>query len=378
MKAATSLKPNGQGHKIDADTSNAEAESALGNDRPKIELTKFEFEHRVFQTPGARFLLKGTHHTPTFRVDMGDLDALIEIPVLKKEFNIMPDSHDGKLVDLAVAGLRYVPDIKPGDSIPSEILNGTASWTISPKHKKIAQQRLQVQLLSWVLGKEVLLTDPQEIEMFLDQLESREKLKVAFKDAAVALGHAPTETEIIVRQLELLARELCYIEALRDRFALIPELGEKLSVLRKSCGNDRNGKIELNRIYALLQTGVNEYSAIFAEADAQTGEIIAALKSIDRQVTYIRQIRDDLHFLLMQWEPQIRNLVNWHKRRTPETDKLLSSLYRFLAPRFTAGQSLLKKRSEKNQRPKQPNQRPAGGAPSISADPAQSAMPKPN
>ncbi len=312
----------------------------------ELKITTFDFEHRVFKTPGASFLLKGQQHTPTFRIDMGDMDALIEIVILKKEFSIEADSHDGKLIDLAVSGLRYVPDIKPGDTIPSEILNGTASWRISNKHQQIAQQRLQVQLVSWVTGKELLITDPKEIEMFLAQLESREKLKAGFKEAAVALGRSAEDTDYVVRQLELLARELCYIEALRDRYNQIPILLEKIAVLLRGCRADRNGRLELERIRALLQTGIRQYSAVFAEADAQTGEIVAALKSVDRQVKYIREIRDNLHFLLMQWEPHIKQLDYWHSRRTGETDKLLSSLYRFLASRFTSGRSLLKKRDD--------------------------------
>ncbi len=311
-----------------------------------LAITNFNFQHRVFQAAGARFLLKGAARVPTFRVEMGDLEGLLEIDVLKREFNLTPETHDGMLIDLAVAGLRYVPDIKPGDTIPSEILTGQASWTVSPKHKRVAEQRLQVQLLSWVSGKEVLLTDPKEIALFLDQIENREKLRNAFKDAAKALGQDPENTEAVLTQLELLSRELCYIEALRDRFILIPKIGEKMNELAKSYGSDRNAKLEINRVMALLKIGIDEYTAIFEDVDAQTGEIIAALKSIERQIGYIRRVRDDLHFLIMQWDPYIAELGSWHGRRTPETDKALSNLYRFLAPRYSSGKSILKRRKE--------------------------------
>ena len=320
--------------------SGADADSASENADHGI--THFNFVHQVFQTPGARFVLKGQAKIPTFRVDMGDLDGLIDVAVLKKEFRIAPDSHDGQLVELAIAGLKYVPDIKPNDSIPSELLTGKASWSVSAKHKRVAELRLQVQLLSWVSGKEVLLTDPTEIESFLGQIENREKLRTAFKGAASTLGY--DNPEMVIRQLELLARELCYIEALRDRFVLIPRLAHKMTELSKSFGGDRNAKMELARVQSLLQIGIKEYSAIFAEADAQTGEIISALRTIERQVKYIRRIRDDLHFLLMQWEPSIKALPSWRATRTPETDKALADLYRFLAPRYTAGKSLLKRR----------------------------------
>jgi len=333
-----------------------------------LSITQFDFRHRVFQTPGARFLLNGQRRTPTFRVAMGDLDGLVDIDVLKKEFHLTPESHDGKLVDLAVSGLRYVPDIKPGDSVPSELLTGQASWTVSLKHKRIAEQRLQVQLLSWVSGKELLLTDPNEISNFLAQIENREKLRHAFKDAAKALGHAEN-TEPVIAQLELLARELCYIEALRDRFALISKIRDKMIELGKSYGNDRNAKMELDRVRGLLRVGMDEYAAIFGEADAQTGEIISALKSIDRQIGYIRNVRDNLHFLIMQWDPHIRDLEKWQSRRTPETDKVLSNLYRFLAPRFSSGRSLLKRPSGSPAPPARPEGK-AGGVAKLRRDAA--------
>lgn len=309
------------------------------------DITSFDFQHRVFKTSGARFVLKGQSKTPSFCVDMGGLVGVIEIDALRKEFGITTDSEDGRLIDTAVAGLRYVPDIKPGDAIPSELLNGTASWQISVKHKKIAEQRLQIQLLSWVGGKEILITDPKEITLFLEQIENKEKLRTAFRNAAEALGYENNNVDPVISRIELLAREICYIEALRDRFALIPVIDQKVQNILASLGGDRNAKMEVNRIRVLLQSGIKEYSAIFAEADAQTGEIIAALKTIDRQTQFIRNNRDRLRFLLMEWEPHISSLKDWHTRRTPQTEKLLSELYRFLAPRFSSARSILRQKS---------------------------------
>lgn len=311
-----------------------------------LNITHFNFEHQVFKAPGARFILKGHEKIPTFRVEMGELEGVIDIDILKKEFHLGPNTHDGRLVETAVSALRYVPDVKPGDSIPTELLTGEASWAVSPRHKRTAEQRLQVQLLSWMSGKELLLTDPKEIANFLEQIENREKLRTAFRDAAKALGHENGNPEPVIKQLELLARELCYIEALRDRFSKIPEIEQKMVELGRSYAGDRGAKMELNRVQTLLKSGIAEYLALFSEVDAQTGEIIAALKSIDRQVAYIRQKRDDLHFLIMQWDPHIEDLPKWHTRPHPETDKALHSLYRFLAPRFSSGRSLLASRNK--------------------------------
>lgn len=310
----------------------------------QISLTHFNFQHRVFSGKGSKFILNGSAKIPIFQVALGDLHGVIEIAALQNEFNIGPDTHDGKLLGLAVAGLRYVPDIKPGDSIPSEVLTGKASWSVKDKHRKIAEQRLQIQLLSWVSGKETVITDPVEIGNFLAQIENRDKLRSAFREAAVVLGFGASNVEEVVKLLELLAREVCYIEGLRDRFAMVQMIVKRLAELAKSYGNDPNAKLELRRIQALVGTGIKEYSNLFLEVDGQTAEIIAALKTLERQISYIRKSRDDLHFLLMQWEPHIRSFENLPGRRTPESDKATSALYRFLAPRFTEGKSLLKNR----------------------------------
>lgn len=311
---------------------------------PSLSIMHFNFQHPVFRTPGARFILWGPSRRPTFRVAVGTLDGLIEIDSLRREFQIASGSHDDQLIELAIGGLRFVPDIKPGDAIPSEVLTGEASWSVTEKHKNIAQSRLQVQLLSWVSGKEVLLTDPHEIEMFLDQIENRTKLREAFRNAAIALGHGADNAEPVIRQIELLARELCYIEALRDRFSLAAKIGNRLSHMTKSYATDRKAMAELKRVQELHRTGVDEFTDILREADAQTGEILSALKTVERQVAYIRKSRDTLYALLLQWEPQITASADLRPHRTPETDKALAELYRFLAPRFACGRSMLKTR----------------------------------
>jgi hypothetical protein len=311
--------------------------------RTGIALTHFDFRHAVFRTPGARFLLSGNKRVPTFRIDIGDLDGLIDIDALCREFNITADSNDGKLVALAVDGLRFVPDIKPGDAIPTELITGQASWSVKKSHKKIAQDRLQIQLLSWMSGKEVLITDPNEIGMFLDQIENREKLRQAFREAATALGRAPEDTDYVVGQLELIARELCYIEALRDRLGRISVISTWLKSVAKARVNDRIVKLEIQRIDQLLQSGIAEYTVILTEADAQTGEIISALKTIDRQIEYIRRMRDDLYSLLLQWEPHLKAMEPPPTPLSPEAQKTYGALYRFLAPRYTAGRSILRR-----------------------------------
>jgi hypothetical protein len=306
--------------------------------RPGI--THFNFHHRVFASPGAKFKLYGRDRRPVFSIDVGKVEGIIELIALCREFGIDADSHDGRLIKLARDGLQFVPDIKPGDAMPSELLTGEASWNVRDTHVRIAHERLQIQLVSWLSGRELLLTDPREITLYIEQLENRGRVKAAFERAAAALGLG-SDTEEVVRRLELLTRELSYIEALRDRFTAVQRLERRIADLIQTYGADRVSKTEVHRIWQLVKQGMSEFEAIFGDIDAQTGEIIAALKGIDRQIKYIRTVRDGLHQKFKEWGPHIDHQERWPVRRSPETDKAMAALYRFAAARFATGRSML-------------------------------------
>lgn len=308
---------------------------------PGLKLTHFKFESPVFGAPGARFFLHGPQKVPVFCVDMGGNEALVDINSLMQEFNIDPNSKDCDLITKAVQALKYVPDIKPNDEIPSEVLDGTASWPVKRKHKLIAMQRLKAQLFSWVSGKEMLITDPEELENFFGQIEAKEKLKDAFSQAAEALGHDKKDHEVVFQKLELLSRELCYIEALRDRYRCVPLVLSRIAEYGLKQRTDRRAIDEIRRVKLLFDQGVEEYEKIFTEVDAQTSEVIGALKTLEQQIEYIRKTRDNLHFIMMGWDPIIKKWKETPLDRTHRVKLNLQDTYRFLASKFNTAKSLL-------------------------------------
>ena len=307
--------------------------------------THFDFQAKVFDAPGARFVATGVARKPNFCVTLGGCEAFVDVFAMCREFDIAPGSHDARLVAIAIKGLRYVPDIRKGDKIPNELLDGSASWTIERRHLDIATNRIQVQLVSWLQGREIVISDATELEMFFAQLDNREKLRKAFADAAVALGFPATETAQVVTRIEQLAREICYIEALRDRFKTIREIEAKLTQVRKGQGSDPRLRDELQRIFSLMVDAQAECERLFGEVDAQTGEIIGALKSIDRQIRYIRDKRDELHHLAMLWEPVVTAWKNAPQQRSRKLDEVLDKTYRILAQRYARGKSLMADRA---------------------------------
>src|SRR5690242_419110 len=90
----------------------------------------FAFEHKVFSMDGGYFAYMKDSQEAAFHLPLGDLKGAIALPVLRMEFGLKPETKDGYLLSLIEKALRYVREIRPNDSIPHELLDGTASWTV--------------------------------------------------------------------------------------------------------------------------------------------------------------------------------------------------------------------------------------------------------
>ncbi len=306
--------------------------------------THFDFQARVFQAPGAHFILKGQPKEPMFAVDMGAGQGYVTLENLRKTFLIEEGGHDGKLIERAAEGLKYVPDIRPGDEIPNEVLDGTASWTVAKRHKQIARERMQVQLLSWMNGTPIGQGGREDIQKIVSSDESKKALVDAFKRAALAMGLEENQSEEVVDYIETLARELCYVEALRERSLEIRKIRLSLEKLTKVYSDDIRTSADIGRIKILIAKGLSELDDILANVDAESADILGALMSIDEVVRSVRKARDNLHYILMEWDPVIAKWKNLQLVRSQEIDRALSTTYQLLAQRFETGKSIVTKR----------------------------------
>ena len=297
-------------------------------------------------------MLKGNDKLPMFVVEMGGGQGIISLADLRKTFLIAAGSHDDKLIDRAAAGLHYVPDIKPGDDIPNELLDGSASWTVARRHKQIARDKLQVQLLSWMSGAPVSYASPDDLKKILGSDDSRKALKDAFGKAAVALGHKATESEKVLDRIETLARELCYIEALRERAHEVVKIQQNLEALTKVYGSDLKVSADIGRMKILIVKGANELRDILDNVDAETADVLGALMSIDAVIKSVRRARDELHYILMEWDPTMAKWQNLNMVKSQEIDRALASTYQFLAQRFSTGKSMMKSKPGATPAPK--------------------------
>ena len=121
-------------------------------DQKQERSTHFVFEHQVFAVPNVFFALT-EDRTPAFHINYGDLRAAIELRSLRSGFAIRPHSHDDQMLGKVEGSLRFVRTIKPNDSIPREVVDGTASWAADESHHTVAHSRLTLQLTAWMTGR---------------------------------------------------------------------------------------------------------------------------------------------------------------------------------------------------------------------------------
>jgi len=297
-----------------------------------------ELEHKffkVFADPYFR-ISDPPEEKPVLCAMLGDQEVLLSLGGIARELELEADDPLQLMLNTVAKSLRFVTVLRPGDAIPAEVLTGEASWEAGVDHLNLARQRLTIQLVTWVSGRETMITDPYELQQLFDDPSTKQKITDAFNEAAARLGVAGQEE--VANMVEGFAVELSYVEALRERYVQIRDLFQKMNVLRKNY-HDQNSIIdEIDPVIRLMKKPVADFQSSFDLIDAQTGEIMTVLSKLDVQRDYVRDLRNDLYIrfeawreIVDQWDgvdplyPQGFNIANG-----------LRDLYRFLALRYMA------------------------------------------
>ncbi|MBI3506015.1 MAG: hypothetical protein HY059_14330 [Proteobacteria bacterium] len=298
---------------------------------------RFDFAHKVFQVEDGIFQPDPATDEPVYSVDLGDVRASLTFGTLRISFGIDPDGADSRLLDEVAKALAFVKRIRPGDTIPSELLDGTASWAVTPQFRAIARGRVWVGLVAWLSGqKGVGEISKIELAKVSESAEARDHVNAAFGRLAEHLGYGAANKEMVVQKVERLVDELSYIEALRDRIARARRVVDVVKRLRAVYKRERSVREEIERIVLLIEQPVARLEAQVTEVDAQAGETSNALRNLLRQIEFIRRTRDRLHADLMKWDDI---LAAWHgveAEPDQRTHKLVRNTYRFVARYFPA------------------------------------------
>ena len=246
--------------------------------------------HRLFRALGEPLFRRAeSDGEPAMVVRLGERDAAIPLRALLREFGIDAESGDARMVGLIVESLDFVSGLRLGDALPPEVLTGEASWEPGPEHLAAASVR------------------------------------------ARGLSGA---SELVGRTEEL-AAEFAYIEALRERLLRrIQAMMVRIRPLGRGWRGDLSRLETLAQVQRLTALALNQIGGRFAELDARTDELLAALGNAQDQRAFIRANRDWLYRTLRAWDPILASWDVAEPAMTDPTWALLGRTYRFLAPRF--------------------------------------------
>lgn len=308
-------------------------------DRQDTQTQLCQLEHPVFSRLGEPLFRRAeSDGAPVMVVQLGDREAALPLRSLQREFGIPDDSADGRMLATIAASLDFVAGLRLGEPLPAEVMTGMASWDPSPAHLQLANARLRLQLLAWLhpAGQETALPlEPQALLAAADDPARRQQVQEAFRRAAAELDQP--DAEAVVALLEDLGRELAYIEALRERlYGRVQLMAAKLERLSQGFRGDAAQLETLTQVRRLIGVALKQIGQRFKELDAQTGEVLAALRNLESQRTFIRSNRDWLYRTQRAWTPV---LLDWDHAGfgfDEHTRALLLRTYQFLAPRFMA------------------------------------------
>lgn len=306
-------------------------------DSPHDASTHFTFKHKIFSINNCRFSLHGSDKMPCFYIPMGENTVAIELAKLQQEFNIPADSVDAALLFKVQKGLGYVKEIRPNDSIPREILDGSASWSVEEHHKEMALARLQMEMIFWLQGKREEM--PPLDQMKRDQ--ATPKVRGQIKDAHKKITQLLKFDEVKVSRdrIDEIARETTYIEALRERSLKLNEIVHKLGAFYSAYKKEQALATEINRMQELTRRAVKLISERFHKVDVYMRDVLKTVNDHQKSIDFIRVMRDESHLELRKWDEYFPKWAALKIERDENMEKFFRIFYRFLAENYMEQQS---------------------------------------
>lgn len=317
------------------------AAAPLHSFRPDASRERCTLEHPLFHKLGdIVFRPAETDGTPVMIVPLGRGTAALTLKSLQAELKIEKASPDGQMLALVARSLDFVADLRMGDGLPVEVLDGAASWQPSALHQQLAASRLKLQLLSELddngLGTDASgwsKAEPQAVLAAAADPSMRLRLQGAYIEVAARLSLP--DGAAAARLVEDTAHELGYVEALRDRLLRrVSRLMERVRLLIGGVTHNLSGLELVSRVRRLTGIAIAKISVRFTALAAETAIVLDTLRDLAPRRSAIRQHRDWLYCSLRAWEPILAAWeaagVDWSDGTWP----LLGRTYRFLAPRF--------------------------------------------
>ncbi len=289
---------------------------------PSAPPTVFAFEHRIFKLEGVWFAKTPDRSEVAMFLPMSGFIACLPLKTVRKGFDIVPGTEDDRMLGLVSRSTNHVARIVAGDPIPTEVISGEASWTISDLDR-LKGRSLLLDILHVELGQPA--PGARSDDAIRDALQGIAHLVVEKLGDGVAAGEA-------IRRFEMIAAEYAYVEALRHRFHLIEDIRVAVTDPKQQRRAPRM-RDAADRIVMLLKEPTRILVDSLGFLKSRLRPMIGALKDPMPAADAIRRTRDELHIMLTDWEPMF---TLW--AQGPEEGQLgnkqADGTYRFLAERY--------------------------------------------
>jgi hypothetical protein len=306
------------------------------------------FEHPGFAAFGRPvFRLTSGDRVAAMAIRIDTTDVVLPLRAIATLFEIRPDSPDGQMLRLVEQALRFSNAIHLGDALPSEVLNGEASWVPNNQHLKLAAAKLQLQLVKWIGGNsgvdDANIT-PQMLIAAADDPAIRPRVEEGLRRAACQLCLEAGGSAEVAGLLETAAGDLAYFEALREWLLdRVCALTRRLARIAQDSPALAAGRREtLVQVLRLAVSASTELVNQFETIDAETADILETLRDLGQRRSVLRPHRDRLYASLLAWKGLLDSWegVPCHLHREPEAVwRVVDETYRFLAPRYMPVQS---------------------------------------
>ncbi len=304
---------------------------------PDEQPTSCVLAHRGFALLGAPLFRRAeTDNTPVMVVSLGEREVALPLRSLQREFAIPDDAPDGRMLGLIADALDFVSILRIGDPLPCEVCTGEASWEPDAMHLALASARLRLQLVAWLnvgTAADTPEVSADTLRRLADDPVLRGQVQEALDHAATALGLDGQEA--VVQLLEDLAHELAFIEALRDRLLRpVQTMAQHIQRMAQAWRGGASQMETLTQVRRLTAIALKELARRFDALDAQTGEVMPALRNADSRRAVIRAGRDWLYRSQRAWQPIVDEWAAVGTNDDEVSRSLLTRTYHFLAPRY--------------------------------------------
>ena len=135
--------------------------------------------------------------------------------------------------------------------------------------------------------------------------------------------------------LESIARELAYIEALRERLLHpLRNMARRFDAVGSGWRGDSTHMEMLILVRRLTSTALSQVNGCFVAVDAQSADVLTALGNVAATRAVIRANRDWLYRSQRAFAPILTEWQAAPRQLDDQFWSLLGRSYRFLAPRF--------------------------------------------